>query len=145
MNYQGHSLNSLVANSRLIIIRIFSCALQHSPYMGWVLTGLIYSSYSFCDHHGWFPPQLFFIIILYNYFINIFKCFHHFKHIIVLLKIRDLKYGEIVNPSDILNGIHEIYYVWNQSDDETGPDKIRRKSYRIFLTDNDIRLIISRK
>ena len=33
------------------------------------------------------------------------------------------EYVEIVNSSRILNGIYEIDDVWNQPDDETGPDK----------------------
>ena len=55
-----------------------------------------------------------------------------------------LKYGKIVNSSETLNG-DEIDDVWNQSDDETGPKTKRRKSNRSVLTDDERKMVLSRK
>ena len=38
------------------------------------------------------------------------------------LDVIRFEYGEIVNSSEISNGIYEIDDVWNQSDNETVPD-----------------------
>ena len=55
------------------------------------------------------------------------------------------EYGEIINSSEISNGIYDIDDVWNQSDDETGTGKKRRNSTRTFLGDDDKILVVSRK
>ena len=55
-----------------------------------------------------------------------------------------LYYGEIVNFSEISNGIDEIYDVCNQLDDETGTDKKHRKSNRRLFNDDERRIIVSR-
>ena len=59
------------------------------------------------------------------------------------LDVARFEYCEIVNSSEILNGIDAIDYVWNQSDYETCPDKKCVKSNKGFLTDDDIRLMVS--
>ena len=61
------------------------------------------------------------------------------------LDVVQLEYGEIVNSSDISNGIDEIDDVLNQSDNETVPDKKRRKSNRSLLTEYDRILTVSKK
>ena len=54
------------------------------------------------------------------------------------------EYGEIVNDSEISNGIDEIYYVWNESGNETVPDKKCVNYHSSFLTGDDISLSVSR-
>ena len=56
-----------------------------------------------------------------------------------------LENGGIINSSEISTGLDDINDVWNQSDNETFLDKKRTKSNRIFLTGDDIRLMVSRK
>ena len=48
------------------------------------------------------------------------------------------EYGEIVNVSEISNGIYEIDDVWTESDNEKVPDK------KSFLTGDDRSLSVSR-
>ena len=49
------------------------------------------------------------------------------RNITVLSKTESVvvlfEYGEIVYSSEISNGIYEIDYVWNQSDNETDPKR----------------------
>ena len=52
------------------------------------------------------------------------------------------EYGEIVNYSEISNGIDEMDDVWNQSNDKTCLDQKLRKSNRIMLTVDEIRLMV---
>ena len=70
------------------------------------------------------------------------------RNIAVISKIEldviRFKYGEIVNSSDISNGINEIDDVWNQSDNETVLDKKRIKSNRSLPTNDDKMLVVSR-
>ena len=54
------------------------------------------------------------------------------------------EYGEIVNASEISNGIYEIDDVWNESVNEKVADKKRGKYHNIFLTDDDRSLSVSR-
>ena len=56
--------------------------------------------------------------------------------------------GVVAPPSiyhEISNGIDQIDDVWNQSENETVPDKKRIKSNRSLLTDDERRLMVSRK
>ena len=68
------------------------------------------------------------------------------RNITVLIKIEldnvRFESGEIVNSSKTLNG-DEIDDVWNQSYDEKGPKTKRIKSNRSFLTDDEIRMMVS--
>ena len=58
------------------------------------------------------------------------------RNIVVLSKkeldISLLEYGEIVNSSEISNGIDEIDNVWNQSDNEKVPDKNAQNLTKVF-------------
>ena len=69
---------------------------------------------------------------------------------LMLLKKKELyhvwyEYGEIVNASEISKVIYEIYDVWNESDNETVPEKKRGKYHSSLLTDDDRSLSVSSK
>ena len=54
------------------------------------------------------------------------------------------EYGDIVNASEISNGIDEIYHVWNESDNENAPDKNAGKYHNSLVTDDDRSLSVLR-
>ena len=61
------------------------------------------------------------------------------------LDVVQFEYGEIVNSSEISNGIDEIDGLWNQSVMKQFQIKKCTKSNRSFLTYYDRRLMVSRK
>ena len=55
------------------------------------------------------------------------------------------EYGDILNVSEISNGIDEIYDVWDEYDYEKVTDKKRGKYHNSLISNDNISLSVSKK
>ena len=56
-----------------------------------------------------------------------------------------IEYGEIINASEISNGDDAMDDVWNEYNHQKVPDKEHSKFLNSLITDDDRKLMISRK